>query len=36
MVTGDELDPSFTDAFGDALVGLDDNKRVLQEIGAWP
>ncbi len=34
MVTGDELDPSFTDAFGDALVGLDDNKRVLQEIGA--
>jgi peptidoglycan/xylan/chitin deacetylase (PgdA/CDA1 family) len=34
MVTGDELDPSFKDAFGDALVGLDDNKRVLQEIGA--
>jgi hypothetical protein len=34
MVTGDELDPSFRDAFGDPLVGLDDNRRVLGEMGA--
>jgi hypothetical protein len=34
MVTGDELDPSFRDAFGDPLVGLDDNRRVLAEIEA--
>ncbi len=34
MVTGDELHPSFTDAFGDPLVGLDDNHRVLAEITA--
>jgi len=32
MVTGDELDPSFRDAFGDQLVGLEDNRRVLNEI----
>lgn len=34
MVTGDELDPSFVDAFGDPLVGLADNRRVLDEITA--
>lgn len=34
MVTGDELDPSFRDAFGDPLVGLDDNRRVLAEMVA--
>lgn len=34
MVTGDELDPSFTDAFGDPLLGLEDNRRVLAEIAA--
>ena len=34
MVTGDELDPSFRDAFGDPLVGLDDNRRVLSEMEA--
>ncbi len=34
MVTGDELDPSFSDAFGDPLLGLDDNRRVLAEIAA--
>lgn len=34
MVTGDELDPSFRDAFGDPLVGLDDNRRVLGEMEA--
>lgn len=34
MVTGDELDPSFTDAFGDRLIGLEDNRGVLQEIEA--
>jgi hypothetical protein len=34
MVTGDELDPSFRDAFGDALIGLDENRRVLDAIGA--
>ena len=32
MVTGDEIDPSFTDAFGDALIGRDDNRRVLDEM----
>jgi hypothetical protein len=32
MVTGDEIDPSFTDAFGDPLVGLDDNRLVLDEM----
>jgi hypothetical protein len=34
MVTGDELDPSFVDAFGDQLIGLDDNHRVLAEMTA--
>ncbi len=34
MVTGDELDPSFRDAFGDPLLGLDDNRRVLGEMVA--
>jgi hypothetical protein len=34
MVTGDELDESFVDAFGDRLIGLDDNHRVLGEITA--
>ncbi|MCS6878817.1 MAG: hypothetical protein NZP72_11020 [Geminicoccaceae bacterium] len=34
MVTGDELDPSFRDAFGDPLLGLDDNRKVLDEIVA--
>lgn len=32
MVTGDEIDPSFTDAFGHRLIGLDDNRRVLDEM----
>jgi hypothetical protein len=32
MVTGDEIDPSFVDAFGDPLIGLDDNLKVLGEI----
>jgi hypothetical protein len=32
MVTGDEIHPSFTDAFGDPLVGLEDNRRVLDEM----
>lgn len=32
MVTGDELDASFTDAFGDPLIGLEDNARVLREM----
>lgn len=32
MVTGDELDDSFVDAFGDPLTGRDDNLRVLGEI----
>jgi hypothetical protein len=34
MVTGDEIDPSFKDAFGDALIGRDDNRRVLDEMTA--
>jgi predicted deacetylase len=34
MVTGDELDPAFVDAFGDRLIGLDDNRRVLDEMTA--
>lgn len=34
MVTGDELDPSFVDAFGDPLTGRDDNLRVLGEMPA--
>lgn len=34
MVTGDEIDPSFRDAFGDPLIGLDDNRRILDEIVA--
>lgn len=32
MVTGDEIDPSFVDAFGDPLIGLDDNRKVLGEM----
>jgi hypothetical protein len=34
MVTGDELDPSFVDAFGDQLIGLQDNRSVLDEMTA--
>jgi hypothetical protein len=34
MVTGDEIAPSFRDAFGDPLIGLDDNRRVLDEMVA--
>lgn len=34
MVTGDEIDPSFRDAFGDPLVGLDENRTVLAEMTA--
>jgi len=34
MVTGDELHPSFRDAFGDPLIGLEDNRRVLDEMSA--
>jgi hypothetical protein len=34
MVTGDEIDPSFVDAFGDPLVGLDDNRKVLGEMAS--
>jgi peptidoglycan/xylan/chitin deacetylase (PgdA/CDA1 family) len=32
MVTGDEIHPSFRDAFGHPLIGLDDNRRVLDEM----
>jgi hypothetical protein len=34
MVTGDELDPSFVDAFGDQLIGLEQNRAVLDEMTA--
>ena len=34
MVTGDEIHPSFRDAFGDPLIGLEDNRRVLDEMPA--
>lgn len=34
MVTGDEIHPSFRDAFGDPLIGLEDNRNVLDEMPA--
>jgi hypothetical protein len=34
MVTGDEIDPAFVDAFDDPLIGRDDNRRVLDEMTA--
>jgi hypothetical protein len=34
MVTGDEIHPEFVDAFGDPLIGREDNRRVLDEMPA--